>query len=258
MSENNGNSRDDGGFTRRSMLQGLGVAAGVTALGASGAGTAAAAGGDTETTEYALPPLPYDYDALEPAIDERIMELHHDVHHQGYVDGTNAALDRLAEMRDERDYDEIKAAKRNLSFNLSGHVLHSIFWENMSPDGGGDPSGDLADAIVDDFGSIDSFKTEFTAAASSVEGSGWGMLTYDHLADQLLVIQAEEHNDLAVQGSTPLLVVDVWEHAYYLQYEYRRGEYVENVWSVVNWDDVARRYHAARDAALLDYPDAVQ
>lgn len=239
------------------MLQGLGVAAGMTALGAAGAGTAAA-GGETETRTYALPDLPYDYDALEPASDERTMELHHDKHHAGYVEGTNTALDRLATMRDERDFESIKAAKRNLSFNLSGHVLHSVFWENMSPEGGGDPPEDLADALVDDFGSIDSFRHDFAAAAKSVEGSGWGMLVYDHLADQLLVIQAEKHNDLAVQGSTPLLVVDVWEHAYYLQYENDRGAYVDNFWDVVDWEDVARRYRAVTDADLLSYSGTVE
>jgi Fe-Mn family superoxide dismutase len=194
---------------------------------------------------YELPPLPYDYDALEPHIDARIMELHHDKHHQGYVDGANAALDRLSEMRESGDFGAIKSVKRDLSFNLSGHVNHSVFWENMSPDGGGEPSGELADAIASDFGSYDAMKADFAAAAGGVEGSGWGMLVHDSVADRLLVIQAENHNNRAVQGSTPLLVCDVWEHAYYLQYENDRGAYVDAFWNVVDWDDVAERYAAA-------------
>jgi len=194
---------------------------------------------------YELPELPYDYDALEPTIDERIMELHHDKHHQGYVDGANAALEKLENMRESGDFGDVKAVKRDLSFNLSGHVNHTVFWENMSPDGGGEPGGELADAIEEDFGSFEGFKDDFAAAAKGVEGSGWGLLVHDPVADQLMVIQAENHNNRAVQGSTPLLVLDVWEHAYYLQYENNRGEYVDNFWDVVDWDDVAERYDQA-------------
>jgi Fe-Mn family superoxide dismutase len=151
-------------------------------------------------------------------------------------------------MRESGDFGDVKSVKRDLSFNLSGHVNHSVFWENMSPDGGGEPGGDLADAIESDFGSFDAFKEDFAAAAKGVEGSGWGMLVHDPVADQLMVIQAENHNNRAVQGSTPLLVLDVWEHAYYLQYENNRGEYVDNFWDVVNWDDVAERYNQAGGA----------
>lgn len=195
---------------------------------------------------YELPDLPYDYDALEPHIDQRIMELHHDIHHQGYVNGANAALEKLEGMRDSGDYAGIKHVKRDLSFNLSGHVNHVIFWENMSPDGGGEPGGALADAIATDFGSFEGFKDDFSEASKAVEGSGWGLLVHDPTAGQLMVIQAENHNNRAVQGSTPLLVLDVWEHAYYLQYENRRGEYVDNWWNVVNWDDVEQRYEATQ------------
>lgn len=252
--------------TRRNVLQALGIAAGATAAG----GGLAAAGGsdgtgsgengdgdlgdkDAVTSEsgiprYELPPLPYDYDALEPSIDAEIMRLHHDEHHLGYVEGANAALETLEEMRERGDFSDIKSVKRDLSFNLSGHVLHTVFWENMHPDGGGDPPSDLADVMTTHFGSVETFKEEFSAAAANVEGSGWGLLVYDHLADMPIVIQAEDHNDLAVQGSTPLLVLDVWEHAYYLQYKNNRDEYVENWWEVVNWEDVARRYEAARNA----------
>jgi len=195
---------------------------------------------------YELPDLPYDYDALEPTIDSRIMELHHDKHHQGYVNGANAALDTLEEMRSSGDFSGVKSVKRDLSFNLSGHVNHSVFWENMSPNGGGEPGGELADAIDADFGGVDGLKQDFAEASKGVEGSGWGMLVYDPTGDQLMTIQAENHNNRAVQGSTPLLVLDVWEHAYYLQYENNRGEYVDNFWNVVDWDDVAARYDAAQ------------
>ncbi|EMA56491.1 superoxide dismutase [Halococcus thailandensis JCM 13552] len=153
-------------------------------------------------------------------------------------------------MRNNNDFSEIKHVKRDLSFNLSGHVLHTTFWENMSPDGGGKPSGYLAKAINKYFGSFENFKAEFNAAAKNVEGSGWGLLVYDHLADMPLVTQAEDHNDLAVQGATPLLVLDVWEHAYYLQYKNNRGKYVTNWWNVVDWDDVTQRYEAAQYAEL--------
>ena len=253
--------------TRRNVLQVLGIAAGATAAGGglvAGGGMNGGSNGGTDddsdigdgdavTTEngmprYELPPLPYDYDALEPAIDAEIMRLHHDEHHQGYVDGTNAALDTLEEMRESGDFSDIKSVKRDLSFNLSGHVLHTVFWENMYPDGGGDPPSDLAEVMRTHFGSVATFKEEFSAAATNVEDSGWGLLVYDYLADMPIVTQAEDHNDLAIQGSTPLLVLDVWEHAYYLQYKNNREDYVENWWDVVNWDDVARRYEAAQNA----------
>lgn len=200
---------------------------------------------------YELPDLPYDYDALEPAIDQRIMELHHDKHHQGYVNGANAALERLQQMRESGDMGDVKGVKRNLAFNLSGHVNHTVFWENMRPDGGGEPGGELADAISEQFGGFEQFKADFSAASKGVEGSGWGQLVYDHAADQMLVIAAENHQNQQASGSTPLLVLDVWEHAYYLQYENNRGEYVDNFWDIVNWDDVAQRYDTAKNADVV-------
>jgi Fe-Mn family superoxide dismutase len=236
--------------TRRTVLQTLGLTAGLASLGTTGALGATTEQAETKA-EYKLPSLPYDYDALEPHIDEQIMRLHHDEHHQGYVDGANKALKKLAQMRKQGQFEGIKHLKRDLSYNLSGHILHSIFWQNMSPKGGGTPSGALADAIDRDFGSVDAMRQAFAAAATNVADSGWGMLVYDHLADQLLVTQAENHNDLAIQGATPLLVVDVWEHAYYLQYTNNRGKYISNWWNVVNWDDVAARYQAVSEDDLL-------
>ncbi|MFC7155125.1 superoxide dismutase [Halomarina halobia] len=194
---------------------------------------------------YELPDLPYDYDALEPSISQRIMELHHDKHHQSYVDGANSALEKLQSMRENDEWGDVKGVKRNLAFNLSGHVNHSVFWENMSTDGGGEPGGDLADRIEEDFGSFDGFRGDFSATAKGVEGSGWGLLLYDHVGDRMVVSMAENHQNQTPQGTTPLLVLDVWEHAYYLQYENDRSDYVDNFWDVVDWDDVAQRYDAA-------------
>ncbi len=193
---------------------------------------------------YELPDLPYSYDALEPSIDARIMELHHDKHHLGYVNGANAALDKLDEMRENDDWGDVKGVERNLAFNLSGHINHSIFWKNMSPDGGGEPGGDLADALDEHFGSFEEFKTHFSEASKGVEGSGWGMLVYDYASDMPLVTMAENHQNQS-PPTAPLLVLDVWEHAYYLQYENNRGEYVDNFWDIVNWDDVEERYDEA-------------
>lgn len=240
---------------RRRVLQGLGLA-GVGAgalIGTQGVNADDHDGPDADVDldgsygadEYTLPDLPYAYDALDPAISERIMELHHSAHHQGYVDGTNDALDRLAEMHDSDDFEGIKRAKRDLSFNLSGHVNHSIFWQNMDPAGGGGPEGELCQQLIEEFGSVEHFREEFTEAAKAVESNGWAMLFYEPVADRLLVGQVESQNRLAYQDSTPLLTLDVWEHAYYLQYENERGEYVDAWWSVVDWNDVAARYDAA-------------
>ncbi len=210
----------------------------------------------SEEMVYELPDLPYAYDALEPTIDARIMELHHSAHHQGYVDGANAALDELEGMRESGDFEGIKHAKRDLSFNLSGHVNHSIFWQNMSPDGGGEPGGELADAIAEGFGSFDDFRSEFGEAAKAVESNGWAWLFYEPVGDRLIVGQVESQNRLAHQGATPLLGLDVWEHAYYLQYENERGEYVESWWDVVDWDDVSARYDEARARVEDDHGDS--
>ena len=196
--------------------------------------------------KYTLPKLGYEYGALEPHIKARIMELHHSKHHQAYVDGANKALDMLAEARAKNDFAAVKHWSRELAFNGSGHTMHCIFWTNMSPKGGGQPGGALSEAINRDFGGFDKFKAHFTAASVAVEASGWGILGYEPVADQLLILQAERHQNLTVQGIVPVLVLDVWEHAYYLQYENRRAEYVAAFWNVVNWEDVSARLAAAR------------
>ncbi len=197
--------------------------------------------------KYSLPDLPYKYDALEPYISQEIMKLHHDKHHLAYVNGANAALDKLdAARKNGWTGVDIKGVERDLSFNLAGHVLHSIFWPNMKQNGGGKPGGRLADKINEDFGSFDAFKAQLAAAAKAVEGSGWGLLVYDPVSDQLLTLMAEKHNLLSGQTTVPLLVCDVWEHAYYLQYKNDRGAYVDAFWNVINWENVDHQLGKAK------------
>jgi Fe-Mn family superoxide dismutase len=197
-------------------------------------------------TRYSLPDLRYDYGALEPHISGKIMELHHDKHHAGYVKGANGVLDRLAEARHTEKYDDMPALEKALAFNLSGHVLHSIFWENMAPKAGGRPSGELAAAIDDHFGSFDKLKKQMNAVAASIMGSGWSALVWEPLGERLLVTQIYDHQSNLAQAGTPLLVLDAWEHAFYLQYQNRKTEFFEAVWNVWNWGDVAERFKRAR------------
>jgi len=197
--------------------------------------------------KYSLPDLPYKYDALEPHISKEIMTLHHDKHHLAYVNGANAALEKLENARKNNFQGvDARAVTRDLSFHVSGHVLHSIFWPNMKSNGGGKPGGKLADMINADFGSFDAFKTQFTEVAKAVEGIGWAILAYDPLSDQLMTFNIEKHNLQAGQGTVPLLVLDVWEHAYYLQYKNDKGSYVTAWWNVVNWDDADERLGKAK------------
>ncbi|MDY7107537.1 MAG: superoxide dismutase [Planctomycetota bacterium] len=194
-------------------------------------------GWDAKAGRYVLPPLPYAYGALEPHIDETTMRLHHDKHHAGYVRGMNAALDAMKEIRGgSRDAGEVKRWSRQLAFNGSGHFLHTVFWYCMSPEGGGRPGGAIGRQIARDFGSFEQFSTHFQAAAGSVEGSGWGLLVYEPLANKLLVMQAEKHQNLTAWGVIPLVAIDVWEHAYYLKYQNRRKDYVRAFMNVINWE----------------------
>jgi Fe-Mn family superoxide dismutase len=194
---------------------------------------------------YSLPDLPYDYAALEPAVSGQIMELHHDKHHAAYVAGANATLDRLLDARGRDAYDDIVGLEKTLSFNISGHVLHSIFWQNLSPDGGGKPDGVLSAAIDESFDSFDNFKTQFTQATNTVQGSGWGALAWEPLGGRLIIEQIYDHQNSVTNGSLPLLVFDSWEHAYYLQYKNVRADFVAALWDLVSWDDVARRFEGA-------------
>ena len=196
---------------------------------------------------YELPDLPYAYDALEPHISGEIMQLHHDKHHATYVAGANAALEALEKAREEgTNPDQIRALSKNLAFNLGGHTNHSIFWKNLSPNGGGEPTGELAEAITRDFGSFDKFKDHFSSAALGLQGSGWAVLGFDHIAGRLVVEQMTDQQGQISVNFTPLLMLDMWEHAFYLQYKNVKADYVKAFWNVVNWQDVAERYAAAK------------
>ncbi len=191
-------------------------------------------------SEHELPPLPYDYDALEPHISEQVVTWHHDTHHQGYVNGLNGAEETLAENRQSGDFSGSPAAMKNVTHNGCGHYLHTLFWENMSPDGGGEPSGDLADRIEQDFGSYEAWKGEFEAAAGAA--GGWALLVYDPVAKQLRNLAVDKHDLHALWGAHPILALDVWEHSYYHDYGPDRGDFISSFFEVVNWDDVAEEY----------------
>ena len=201
-------------------------------------------------TEYTLPDLPYDYGALEPHLSARILELHHGKHHAAYVTGANKVQQQLFEARASNDYDAINQLQKNLAFHLSGHVLHSLFWRNMSPEGGGAPEGELGAAIAEHFGDFEAFKAQLTAAAENVQGSGWGAMSWDPVGQGLIIEQVYDHQGNVGQGGPPLLVLDMWEHAYYLQYENRKTEWVQAFWEIVNWPDVADRFAKARTLDL--------
>jgi Fe-Mn family superoxide dismutase len=199
---------------------------------------------------HELPPLPYPYDALEPHIDKQTMELHHDKHHQGYVNGLNAAEDKLASARESGDFAAIATLERMVAFHGCGHINHCIFWENMGPKGGGQPGGDLAKQISKDFRDFERFKKQFTQASATVEGNGWGVLAYNPFLGKLYTLGMLNHQNLSLTGSIPLLLLDVWEHAYYLKYQNRRAEYITAWWNVVNWKDVEARFTKARQITL--------
>jgi len=200
--------------------------------------------------DYTLPDLPYDFGALEPHYSGEILELHHDKHHAAYVTGANTTLEKLADARDKGDFGAIVGLEKTLAFNLSGHVLHSIFWTNLSPEGGDKPDGDLGSAVDEHFGSFDGFKAQLTQATTTIQGSGWGVLAWEPLGRRLLVEQVYDHQGNIGQGSVPLLVFDAWEHAFYLQYKNVKADFVAALWNIVNWADVANRYNSARALSL--------
>ena len=196
---------------------------------------------------YVLPDLDYDYGALAPHIAPEIMELHHTKHHQNYVNGANAALEKLeAARKDGSIAGVVTALSKDLAFNLGGHTNHSLFWKNLSPNGGGEPTGELAEAINRDFGSFEAFKDHFSGAALGLQGSGWAVLGYDHIAGNLVVEQMTDQQGNLSINLTPLLLLDMWEHAFYLQYKNVKADYVKAVWNVFNWDEVAKRFEAAK------------
>ncbi len=201
---------------------------------------------------YTLPGLRYDYAALEPHISGKIMELHHDKHHAAYVKGANTALEQIEEARHREDFTRLGAFEKALAFNLSGHVLHSLFWQNLGPKTGGRPTGELAAAIDEHFDSFDRFKKQLSEVAATIMGSGWAALIWEPVGKRLLTTQIYDHQSNLSQAGIPLLVLDAWEHAFYLQYQNRKAEFFEAVWNVWNWKDVADRFAAAQavDVAL--------
>ena len=201
--------------------------------------------------EYSLPDLPYDYGALEPHYSAKVLELHHDKHHAAYVKGANDALAKLGQARDSDEFGTINQLQKNLAFNLSGHVLHSLFWQNLTPGGSDRPAGELGAAISESFGSFDGFRSQMSQAALNVQGSGWGALTWEPLGQRLIVEQVYDHQSNVGQGAPPLLVLDMWEHAYYLQYLNVKADWVDAFWNIVNWPDVADRFGNARGLKLL-------
>lgn len=201
-----------------------------------------APGAVDETGAWVLPKLGYDYAALEPHIDAKTMEIHHTKHHDAYVKGVIANEAKLAEARAAGDFALVEYWSLKASFNGGGHILHCIFWDCMGPNAGGEPTGALAEAIARDFGSFAAMKAQFSAAAKAVEGSGWGLLSYNFASGKLAVSQGKNQNLLTVWAEVPLLALDVWEHAYYLKYQNQRAAYVDAWWNVVDWNKVAARY----------------
>ncbi len=236
--------------TRRDFLMGAGsIAAGGLFMAAQEGAQAQSTEKAGALTEHKLPELPYAYDALEPFIDAQTMELHHSKHHAAYVKGLNDAESALALARAAKDFGAVQLWSKRAAFNGGGHFLHSLFWKVMAPagkGGGGEPTGALLEQINRDFGSFGAFKAHFSAAAAGVEGSGWGLLNYRKEDDRLIVLQAENQHKLTDWGSSPVLGIDVWEHAYYLKYQNKRADYVDAWWNVVNWEQVQKNIEALR------------
>lgn len=196
-------------------------------------------------SNYSLPELNYDYSALEPHISARIMELHHSKHHQAYVTGANAALEAMAEARASNNFAALPKLQKDLAFNLGGHVNHSVFWKNLAPSSG-TPEGELAAAINEYFGSFDAFKAHFTAAAIGIQGSGWAYLAWDALGNRLIIGQLYDQQGNIALGNVPLLMLDMWEHAFYLDYQNVKADYVKAFWNIINWEDVAARFGSVK------------
>ena len=202
-------------------------------------------------SDYTLPDLPYDFGALEPYYSGDMLELHHDKHHAGYVAGANTTIEKLADARERGDFGAIVGLEKTLAFNVSGHILHSIFWKNLSPDGGDKPDGDLAAAVDEHFGSFVAFKDQLTQVTATIQGSGWGVLAWGPLGQRLLIEQVYDHQSNVGQGPVPLLVFDPWEHAFYLQYKNVKADYVSALWDIVNWGDVSRRLVQAPSMSIF-------
>ncbi len=201
-------------------------------------------------SKFVLPELSYDYGALEPHISGKIMQLHHDKHHAAYVNGANTTLEKLHDARQKKDFGNIPLLEKQLAFHVSGHVMHSIFWQNLSPKGGGEPKGALLEQINKDFGDFASFKAQLTQATGTIMGSGWGALSWEPMSQRLITSQVYDHQSEAPQSAVHLMVIDAWEHAFYLQYENNKMKFFEAIWNIVNWDDVSQRYENAKKLDL--------
>ncbi|MDO5697053.1 MAG: superoxide dismutase [Dermatophilus congolensis] len=202
-------------------------------------------------SDYVLPDLSYDYGALEPHLSGQILELHHGKHHATYVAGANTAIEQLEELGKSGDASKINLVAKNLAFNLGGHINHSIFWSNMSPDGGDKPVGDTATLLDEHFGGFDKFRDLFTANALGIQGSGWSVLAWDSLAQRPTIGQQYDHQGQFPTGQTPLLMLDMWEHAFYLQYKNVKPDFVKAWWNLVDWNDVEARLKAAKGVKLV-------
>ncbi|MGC8658466.1 MAG: superoxide dismutase [Desulfomonilaceae bacterium] len=189
-----------------------------------------------------LPPLPYPADALEPVIDKKTVEIHHDKHFAGYVAGLKKTSADLEKARQSGNFEAIKSISRDLAFNASGVILHWIYFSTIGPNAGGEPTGKMAEMIKRDFGSFETFWKQFSSASKNVEASGWGILAWDPFSQKLMALQAEKHQDLTSWGCMPLMVCDVWEHAYYLKYQNRRADYVDNFAKIIDWNKVEERF----------------
>ena len=248
----------DIGMTRRDMMRDIGLAAGALvvlgpdAMGQQRGGAQTAQAGPLSEQafrdgKYVLPPLPYAYNALEPHIGEQTLRIHHDKHHNAYVQGLNAALEQMTAAAKAGQKDLMQHWATLVAFNGSGHVLHTLYWENMTAGGGGQPEGPLAQALQRDFGSYDGFVAAFAGVAAQVRGNGWGVLAWEPIGRRLVVCGVGNHQDNVLVGSHPLLIMDVWEHAYYLNYQNERAKYVETfIKNLIDWDAVNRRFTAVQ------------
>jgi Fe-Mn family superoxide dismutase len=242
-----------GTISRREAVKVIGLGALGVSLGCAASGSAVAQDPRPDTAPaalagpqpYGLPPLTYGFDALAPVLDERIVHIHYSEHTAGYVRGLNATLKKLEAARESGDFTNVRPLSRDLAFHGSGVVLHTLYWNSLDPGGPREPGGALRAAIDRDFGSFAAFRKQLAAASNQVEGNGWGILAYEPVGRKLLVLQAENHHNLTIWGVVPLLAIDVWEHAYYLQYENRRSEYVDRILTIIDWPSVAARYDDA-------------
>lgn len=236
-------------LSRREIIGSAAVIGGWMVMGTQRAFAQQSGSGGSSGGPYELPPLPYGYADLEPHIDAQTMKLHHDIHHAGYVRGANEAIARLEEIRRTGGdaIKDVRAVTDALSFNLSGHALHTVFWASMAREGGGEPlaGSEIGRLIKRDFGSFEAFSANFAAASAQVQGSGWGVLVFEPLAQRLMVLQAEKHQNMGAWGAVPLIAVDVWEHAYYLKYQNKRSDYIKAFLEVVNWEAAEQRLQAA-------------